>query len=429
MLSTLIVNNENIDKSAIISTLENVPDVYITKTSTISEALKLFSKRYFEILFLDSSIESAKNIQKFKIDNPNIVIIVIYKELDEDIKNEIINTGIRDYINSNIDDKILALRISNYLDLSRLNKEIEVYGDSINLYGRKNHSHFLTFQLDSSESKLAFWDYFSSSYFEKYENLSESIDLLYAFTSWMSLNKRECKVIKETDDESMYLTLLPIDYMSEKIVNNLISKYSKDIDYMVDTHKLSIKLNKKIEKEKNSIISNVSKLDDETKSILSKEHNEKITATEFIESTPIEFVSKIEVLFELENTIDETLVNFEQSPNIENLAQVSQSILEYVDMIEMLVDFQHLSYALKTLANSINNIKEDQLNEKDVKKFTTLTINLLNDLSQWRENIFIKQDANDIHYLDSSLLSSCLQIEAIFEKEKIEEDEDDFELF
>ncbi len=71
----------------------------------------------------------------------------------------------------------------------------------------------------------------------------------------------------------------------------------------------------------------------------------------------------------------------------------------------------------------------EQLNEKDVKKFTTLTINLLNDLSQWRENIFIKQEANDIHYLDSSLLSSCLQIEAIFEKEKIEEDEDDFELF
>lgn len=44
--------------------------------------------------------------------------------------------------------------------------------------------------------------------------------------------------------------------------------------------------------------------------------------------------------------------------------------------------------------------------------------------------IFIRQEANDIHYLDSSLLSSCLQIQSIFEdKEVSQEDEDDFELF
>ncbi len=426
MYSTLIVNNENIDKFSITSTLKKNSEVYITEVSTINEALDLFTKRYFEILFLDSSLESILNLHKFKIDNPNIVIISIYKELDEDIKNDILDEGIRDYININIDNKILKQRILNYLDLSRLNTEVDLHADCINLFGKKNHNHYLTFELSSSESKLAFWDYFSSSYFEQYKNLSESIDLLYAFTSWMFLNKRECKVIKETDNDNMYLTLLPIDYMSENVVKNLIYKYSKNIDYMVDTHKLSIKLTKKAE-EKSS--SNISKLDDETKAILSKTHDDKISASEFIESTPIEFVTKIEDLYELENQIDEALINFERSPSVDNLGLISQSILAYVDMIEMLVDFQHLSYALKTLANSIKNIKYDQLNEKDVKKFTTLSLSLLNDLSQWRENIFIKQDANDIHYLDSSLLSSCLQIEAIFEKEKFEEDEDDFELF
>ena len=43
--------------------------------------------------------------------------------------------------------------------------------------------------------------------------------------------------------------------------------------------------------------------------------------------------------------------------------------------------------------------------------------------------IFIKQEANDIHYLDSSLLSSCLQIEVIFADKELEEDDDNFELF
>lgn len=427
MYSALIVNNENIEKSSIRSILEETPDVYTTEASTIEEALKLFSKRYFEILFLDSSMEAVENLQKFKVDNPNIVIVSVYEELNDKIKDAILDAGIRDCISSNIDKKILRQRVLNYLDLSKLNKEVELYGDSVNLFGKKNHSHFLTFNLDSSESKLAFWDYFSSSYFEQYENLSESIDLLYAFTSWMFLNKRWCKVIKETDDENMYLTLLPIDYMSEQVVNKLINKYSQNIEHMVDKHKLSIKLtNKAVKKEK---ISTISKLDDETKTILSKTHENKITASEFVESTAIDFFDKIENLSEVENDIDEALINFENSPSCEALSEISKKIFEYVDIIELLVDFQHLAYALKKLAEAIAKIDESQLEEKNIKKFTTLSLNLLHDLESWRDNIFIKQEANDIHYLDSSLLSSCLQIEAIFEEEKIEEDEDDFELF
>ncbi|MCK4875328.1 MAG: response regulator, partial [Sulfurimonas sp.] len=71
-----------------------------------------------------------------------------------------------------------------------------------------------------------------------------------------------------------------------------------------------------------------------------------------------------------------------------------------------------------------------QVDEKDHKKFSMLFLHLIDDISQWRKNIFILKEANDIHYLDSSLLSSCLQIQSIFEKkEAIQDDEDDFELF
>ena len=63
-------------------------------------------------------------------------------------------------------------------------------------------------------------------------------------------------------------------------------------------------------------------------------------------------------------------------------------------------------------------------------KFSLLFLHLLDDISEWRKNIFILQEANDVHYLDSSLLSSCLQIQSIFEKKDVaQDDEDDFELF
>ena len=54
-----------------------------------------------------------------------------------------------------------------------------------------------------------------------------------------------------------------------------------------------------------------------------------------------------------------------------------------------------------------------------------MLLNLLHDLNAWRENVFITQVARDIHYLDASLLSSCIQIEAIFEEKKADVDGDD----
>jgi hypothetical protein len=52
------------------------------------------------------------------------------------------------------------------------------------------------------------------------------------------------------------------------------------------------------------------------------------------------------------------------------------------------------------------------------------------DLTSWREHIFILQDTEDIHYLDSSFFSSCMQIEGIIgNKEVSGDDEDCMEFF
>jgi two-component system chemotaxis response regulator CheY len=65
----------------------------------------------------------------------------------------------------------------------------------------------------------------------------------------------------------------------------------------------------------------------------------------------------------------------------------------------------------------------------NVKLFTSLLLSVLEDLSNWRDTIFIKQQTNDIHYLDSSLLNSCLQIENILDDKELDSDENDLELF
>ena len=430
MHSVLLINNENIDNSYLKQALNEFSDIKIIEAENIDEALKFFPKHFFDILFIDYSLKSVKKLDELKKSNPDIVLLSLFDKLEKQTTDAICDVGIDDFIDNSTDVKILIQKISNYINLSKLKQEAFFHSNAINLFDNNVYKRLLIFKFDSSEAKLEFWDYFSNKYFEKYDNIENYLDILYAFANWMFLNKIECELIKETNEKSMYLTLQPISSMSKKIINNIIKKFDSNINYIINEHKLSLKLDI-IEPNVDDIQtkSNTSKLDDDTKEILSKTHFNKITAAEFIESTAIEFMDKIEDLYEIEDKIDEALNHFEKNPNTETTNLIFEKIIEYVDVVELLVEFNHLAFALKTLANAIKNIKQEQMIEKDVKKFATLSIHLINDLSSWRENIFIKQDANDIHYLDSSLLSSCLQIEAVFEKEKIEEDDDDFELF
>jgi len=426
MYSVLVIQNKNISTSSLKDSLESFEDIDVTNVDTLEKALELFEKRYFEIVFIDSDFNALEQIPKFYSQNNELIIICVYDTYDENRRKKAIESGIKDCIHKEIDTDLLKQRISNYIELVQLNKERLFHSNAINLFDEDIYQRFLTFKLNSSRAKLEFWDYFSDTYFEKYENISESLDILYAFASWMFLNKRDCELVKETSPESMYLTLQPIDYMNKKVMNDIIEKYAHLVNYRIENHKLSLKVDIKIGAPKNS---NISKLDETTKDILGKTHFEKITAYEYVNSTALEFINKIEDLSELEDKIDEALIKFEENPNTQTIQLLSEKILEYVDVLELLVDFSHLAYGLKRLADALKGITEEQMQEKEVKKFTTLALHLLNDLSTWRDNIFIKQEANDIHYLDSSLLSSCLQIEAVFQKEKIEEDEDDFELF
>ena len=70
-----------------------------------------------------------------------------------------------------------------------------------------------------------------------------------------------------------------------------------------------------------------------------------------------------------------------------------------------------------------------QLKEINIKLFANLILSVLEDLSNWRKTIFVEQNARDIHYLDSSLLNSCLQIESVLKDDSEEDDDNDLELF
>ena len=185
---------------------------------------------------------------------------------------------------------------------------------------------------------------------------------------------------------------------------------------------LAFQLDKEIKQEKTLETVNVS---DEAKEILSKTHDTILNAVDYVNSTAISFVSKIDSLEIINDETDKAILVFENEPTKQNLSVIYDNFQEYADVLAELMEFEHLGFAIRTLINFLGTLTEEQFDSDKSKCLANMLLNLLHDLVSWRENIFITQVARDIHYLDSSLLSSCIQIEAIFEDKGLDQSHDD----
>ncbi|MEA3522808.1 MAG: response regulator [Campylobacterota bacterium] len=430
MIRILIIQDIKTQASSLHEALERFSDIEITIVDNENEALQLFKKQYFELLFLDISFNVADIVTSFKNYNLETVIIAFNVECEEEKSIEdIFAFGIKDCIGKLQKTDLISLHIQSYFDLISLKKQRLFHVEAINLFDKEIYQRMIIFKLNSHNARVEFWDYFMDDYFTKYEYMQESIGALYALSSWIYLNHHECEIVKETSENRLYLTLQPIDSLHHRVIENTLKKHDENVTYLIQNNKLSLKLTCNDVKSETKKIQETLEVDDETKSILGKTHFDKLSATEFIATTPISYEEKIDLLLQVEDHIDSALITFEENPTTQTTHLVANEFLEYIEVIKLFLEFDHIVFAIATLAKAIQEVTQEQLTPKEVKKFTTLTLHLVHDISLWRENIFIKQEANDVHYLDSSLLSSCLQIEAIFADKKIEEEEDDFELF
>jgi len=51
---------------------------------------------------------------------------------------------------------------------------------------------------------------------------------------------------------------------------------------------------------------------------------------------------------------------------------------------------------------------------------------IVNDLTDWKQSVFIEQNADDIHYMDQSFYANIAQIEMLFNSDEESENEIDF---
>jgi CheY-like chemotaxis protein len=173
------------------------------------------------------------------------------------------------------------------------------------------------------------------------------------------------------------------------------------------------------------------KIDDEENRLLRRSHTHKTTAAEYISELDDEILQELQELDELDSDFKESIYLLKEEADIDGLRQMSVQLEVYAHEISMLFEFEDLAYAIRSLAKVLSEIEDSALDEKKMKKIILLLSGIQSDLSEWRRLLFVAQSALDIHYLDSSLFSTCLQIELILSDEvnEIDSAEEDLILF
>lgn len=149
--------------------------------------------------------------------------------------------------------------------------------------------------------------------------------------------------------------------------------------------------------------------------VLRESFVEKMSAADYVASIDSDAFGEVSDLREADLEWSSWLHTLKAEPTEENFRHFANDVLGvYSNAISALYEFSGLAYAIISLSTSIKS-NTAILACDEVKRANTLEFlgYFKNDLSNWIEHVFEVQDTQDIHYLDGSFFSSCMQIETI----------------
>lgn len=431
MIQILCVDDDRNNRMTLQLLLEEFEDVKITEASDGQEAIELCKETHFDIILMDIMMPNVNGITAtsvIKAFDKKTMILALSALGDETSKNQILASGAEDYMTKPIEDKLFHQRIVNYIQIVQLRKLKPLNTAALNPFSQEIYSRSLKFNIYSPQSLAELWDYYLNQAQYEISELEDCIRIIYAIGQFSLKNHHSFSIVAEENDDNLFITLELLETINDLSIQRILIKNYKNGIFILKNHLLSFRLPKAkiIPKADLAKI----EINDYTQSVLAKTHFNKIPASDYVESTAVSLMDKIENLESIRYDLETAAIEFEKSPSQDTLHEITRMLNLYIDIIDNLMTFEHFAYALKTLNEFLKTLDLGNIEAKDFKKFSILFLSLLDDIEGWRKNIFILKEANDIHYLDSSLLSTCLQIQSIFSKKEVSrQDEDDFELF
>lgn len=156
-----------------------------------------------------------------------------------------------------------------------------------------------------------------------------------------------------------------------------------------------------------------------------------ISANEYLESLDNldDVLDSVEMLEAYEDLAEKIILETANSVSKKQLEEASEVLIKYSQLLGIQDSFKDLSYVILTLSSILKSADESKL-EQNNQMIATMLSSMIDDLRSWKTTLFISKTTHDIHYLDDSLYSSCLQIEKLLSTtiSHTDEDDDDNEL-
>jgi len=171
---------------------------------------------------------------------------------------------------------------------------------------------------------------------------------------------------------------------------------------------------------------------DTNEMLLRRTHSYKISASNYITTLMDTIDDELAELNELELDIQSELYELEYSQKFTTLETIANILQLYANQLVRLIEFSDLADAVESTSLYLKELSQEHIDSNGYMIKVAIQ-SILDDLTNWKEHVFITQTTEDIHYLDSSLYNTILELKNTFEQPdtspQLNEKEDDLEFF
>ncbi len=447
-IKILIVDDYDDNRLILRGIFRRFKEVKLLEAKDGQEAIDICKSDTIDIVLMDimmPNVDGFEATQTIKDLYPDTIVIAISALQDVDSEVKMLEHGASSYIKKPFDRKIVAYQISNFINLKKRSKKIidknKERSVVVNPFSKEIRSMHTIYSIINDETMMDFSLWLSEKYYSKNRTESERFhttqQIIFKIYKERKKDKRDLRIYIEEGFDECFL-----NFMKDPEKDSYLDtrEFGMIGDFFIEKQNyIHILLALSEEKPQNTTVENEDtkaksqptqkrSLENSEKEVLRRSYDEKISAKAFLEALDFSIKDELDELEELEEDFDIKLLAFEENFSKETFTELSELVERYAQVLNFLYEFKSVAYALTALTSFMVTI-DDAILEENHKKIQIVLDAIRQDLVSWRQTIFVDAHTNDIHYLDASLFSSCLQLESILTNIEVEDDDDDIEFF
>jgi CheY-like chemotaxis protein len=478
-IKLLIVDDVEDNRLVLQAVCRKIEGFEIKEAEDGMEAVEISETWHPHIILMDVMMPRLDGFQASKIikeRHPETIIIAVTAVIDPHMEDNMASIGVAAYIHKPIDKELIRFKLQNFAALLRSRegqyKKLSEK-EALNPFNSDIRSFKTIFDITGPDAMMDFGMWIlarcEAGMLGSCKKVDAAINLFYELMRHGTRNHESLSIIIEESFEEIYVTMKFEEtlLLPEKIIPLLnemgpecIVRGNIACLRLGTYHEEPVSVKKKIPEPESLIIiqekapepeklvaivetqatasvpmdeavseeaKEVRVLQSNEEQLLRQSFVHKTTAVDYVREIGGDVLDEIRDLESLDAEWKDKLQILEEEATEENLRNFVDMVLSvYVRAINNLFEFTALAYALSSLGSFLKeNAEMIVADSKKLKTLIMLMEHLGTDLESWRDHIFGLQDAEDVHYLDSSFFSSCMQIEGIIGDKNISSADDD----